>query len=93
MYEVIAKNKEKVRRDSKLSKLVSLVLDGQLSTKEAAAKASVSVSYFESYKQGFVEGALQKGIQVYHNIRKRGISKEEALAIADIPADAVKGEE
>ena len=78
---------------SKLSTLASLVLNDQLSTKEAAAKASVSVSYFESYKQGFVEGALQKGIQVYHNIRKCGISKEEALAIADIPADAVKGEE
>ena len=43
--------------------------------------------------EGRLEGALQKGIQVYYNMRKRGISKEEALAIADIPADAIKDEE
>ena len=43
--------------------------------------------------EGRLEGALQKGIQVYRNMRKRGISKEEALAIADIPADAIKDEE
>ena len=54
--EVIEKDEEKVRSRSKLSKLASLVLNGQLSTKEAAAKASVSVSYFEAYKQGFAEG-------------------------------------
>ena len=93
MCEVIEKDEEKVRSRSKLSTLAGLVLDGQLSAKDATAKASVSVSYFEAYKQGFVEGALQKGIQIYHNMRKRGISKEEALAIADIPADAIKDEE
>lgn len=43
--------------------------------------------------EGRLEGALQKGIQAYYNMRKRGISKEEALAIADIPADAIKDEE
>ena len=67
MCEVIEKDEEKVR--SKLSKLASLVLNGQLSTKEAAAKASVSVSYFESYKQGFVEGQhlLAKTILLLRN--------------------------
>lgn len=56
MCEVMEKDEEKVRSRSKLSTLVSLVLNGQLSAKDAAAKASVSVSYFEAYKQEFVEG-------------------------------------
>lgn len=67
--EVIEKDEEKVRSRSKLSTLAGLVLDGQLSAKEAAAKASVSVSYFESYKQGFVEGQhlLAKTILLLRN--------------------------
>lgn len=44
----------------------------------------------EGRAEGRLEGALQKGIQIYRNMRKRGFSKEEALAIADIPADAIK---
>lgn len=69
MCEVIEKDEEKVRSRSKLSTLAGLVLDGQLSAKEAAAKASVSVSYFESYKQGFVEGQhlLAKTILLLRN--------------------------
>lgn len=43
--------------------------------------------------EGRAEGALQKGIQIYHNMRKRGIPREDALIMADIPADAVKDED
>lgn len=53
----------------------------------------MSVNYPVIQLPGSSQGALQKGIQIYHNMRKRGISKEEALAIADIPADAIKDEE
>ena len=45
MCEVMEKAEEKVRSRSKLSTLAGLVLDGQISTKDAAAKASVKKKY------------------------------------------------
>ena len=36
------------------------------------------------------EGSLEKGLTVYYNLLKRGFTKEDALAIADIPESAVK---
>lgn len=47
----------------------------------------------EGLVEGRTEGALQKGIQIYHNMRKRGFTKEDALSLADIPADAVKDDD
>ena len=44
----------------------------------------------EGINQGRAEGMLEGRIQVYHNLRKRGFSKEEALAIADIPVSALE---
>ena len=43
--------------------------------------------------EGRTEGQNEKGLTVYHNLRKRGFSKEEAIEIADISPDLVKNEE
>lgn len=43
--------------------------------------------------EGRTEGQNEKGLTVYHNLRKRGFSKEEAIEIADISPDLVKDEE
>ena len=40
--------------------------------------------------EGIAEGSLEKGLTVYYNLLKRGFTKEDALAIADIPESAVK---
>lgn len=34
--------------------------------------------------EGRAEGQNEKGLEVYRNLRKRGFSKKEALAIAEI---------
>lgn len=39
------------------------------------------------------EGRIEGRIQVYRNLRKKGFSKEEALAFAEIPASAVEDDE
>ena len=78
MCEIIEKN----RIENKLSTLVSLVLDGQLSTKDAAAKASVSISYFEAYKQGFAKGRAEERAlfaKVIDRVKK-GDSPEQIIA-------------
>lgn len=43
--------------------------------------------------KGRTEGQNEKGLTVYHNLRKRGFSKEDAIEIADISSDLVKDEE
>lgn len=43
--------------------------------------------------KGRTEGQNEKGLTVYHNLRKRGFSKEDAIEIADISPDLVKDEE
>ena len=42
--------------------------------------------------EGIAEGSLEKGLTVYYNLLKRGFTKEDALAIADIPESAVKAD-
>ena len=42
--------------------------------------------------EGIAEGSLEKGLAVYYNLLKRGFTKEDALAIADIPESAVKAD-
>lgn len=62
--------------------MVNLVLNGQLSTKDAAAKASVSVSYFETYKQEFAKGRAEERAlfaKVIDRV-KRGDSPEQIIA-------------
>ena len=44
----------------------------------------------EMIKKGIAEGSLEKGLTVYYNLLKRGFTKEDALAIADISESAVK---
>lgn len=44
----------------------------------------------EMIKKGMAEGSLEKGLTVYYTLLKRGFTKEDALAIADIPESAVK---
>ena len=44
----------------------------------------------EGIAEGIAEGSLEKGLTVYYNLLKRGFTKEDALAIADIPESAVK---
>ena len=44
----------------------------------------------EGIAEGMAEGSLEKGLAVYYNLLKRGFTKEDALAIADIPESAVK---
>ena len=87
---------------SSSNKIEALKSDGIKVTEEIEEGVEDMCTYTASVKseseakgraEGRLEGALQKGIQIYHNMRKRGISKEEALAIADIPADAIKDEE
>ena len=46
----------------------------------------------EGIAEGMAEGSLEKGLTVYHNLLKRGFTKEDALAIADIPESAVKAD-
>ena len=44
----------------------------------------------EGMAKGMAEGSLEKGLTVYYNLLKRGFTKEDALAIADIPESTVK---
>ena len=44
----------------------------------------------EGIAEGITKGSLEKGLTVYYNLLKRGFTKEDALAIADIPESAVK---
>ena len=44
-------------------------------------------------QEGRREGRIEGRIQVYRNLRKKGFSKEEALAFAEIPASAVEDDE
>ena len=47
----------------------------------------------EGRQEGRREGRIEGRIQVYRNLRKKGFSKEEALAFAEIPASAVEDDE
>ncbi len=42
--------------------------------------------------QGKLEGKLEKGIQVYKNCLKRGMSKEDALAISELTEEDIPKE-
>lgn len=44
-------------------------------------------------EEGRQEGRIEGRIQVYRNLRRKGFSKEEALAFAEIPASAVEDDE
>ena len=47
----------------------------------------------EGRQEGRREGRIEGRIQVYRNLRKKGFSKEEALAFAEIAASAVEDDE
>lgn len=47
----------------------------------------------EDRAEGRAEGQNEKGLEVYRNLRKRGFSKEEALAIAEISPDLIVNED
>lgn len=47
----------------------------------------------EGRKEGREEGRIEGRIQVYRNLRKKGFSKEDTLAFAEIPASAVEDDD
>lgn len=59
-----------------------------LSEKYAEADYKAVLSY--ERRQGFEEGKLLAGIEAYKNMLARGYSKEEALAVSEIPEEVAE---
>lgn len=60
-----------------------------LSEKYAEADLNAVKSYErrEGVQEGMQKGEMSKGIAVYKNMLARGYSKEEALAVSEIPKE------
>ena len=57
---------------------------------KTAMREGFAKGKLEGILEGKLEGKLENGLQVYKNCIARGMSKEDALAIAEITEDDLK---